>query len=146
MVMNSFGICISSRQWEGSACIQSALFFFLLSFGLGGEGFFCFIFPLFPTCPLQVPNMFPMCFPRVFPIAPGFNPRCFAQSPPLLTCIDGPKGEAIYHSIESFYFGEPPIVSTFFCNGPIKLTHCPPPKKKSWTCEAPPTIINMKQK
>jgi hypothetical protein len=51
-----------------------------------------------------VPNMFPrfpMCFPRVFPIAPRFNPICFAQSPPLLTYIHGPKGEALYHSIES---------------------------------------------
>jgi hypothetical protein len=47
--------------------------------------------------------MFPMCSPRVFPIAPRFNPVCFAQSPPLLTYIEGPKGEAFSHfSIESF--------------------------------------------
>jgi hypothetical protein len=51
---------------------------------------FFFIFPLFSTCSVQVPNgfpRFPMCSPRVFPIAPRFNPICFAQSPPLLTCV-----------------------------------------------------------
>ncbi len=39
----------------------------------------------FPVGSHQVSNMlprFPMCFPRVFPIAPRFNPICFAQSPP----------------------------------------------------------------
>jgi hypothetical protein len=35
---------ISCSQWEGSACTQSALFFFLLSFGLRGEEFFHFSF------------------------------------------------------------------------------------------------------
>jgi len=41
-------------------CIQSAFdLIFLLSLGLaGGEGFF-FIFPLFPTYSLQVPNKVP---------------------------------------------------------------------------------------
>ncbi len=48
-----------------------------------------------PNGSYQVPNMFhrfPMCSPMVFPIAPHFNPICFAQSPPLLTYIGGPKG------------------------------------------------------
>ncbi len=73
----------------------------------------CFLFPfkvcgggVFPTCSLQVPNMFPrfpLCFPRVFPI--HFNPICFAQSPPLLTYIGGPKGKALHLSIESFILG-----------------------------------------
>jgi hypothetical protein len=50
-----------------------------------------FFSPLFPNVPFkfpmdshQVPNMFPrflMCSSRVFPIAPRFNPICFAQSP-----------------------------------------------------------------
>jgi len=73
---------------------------FLLSFGFvwgggggGGEDFF-FVFPLFPTCSFQVPNG--------FPIALCFNPICFAQSPPLLTYIGGPKGEALHLFIESF--------------------------------------------
>ncbi len=62
---------ISCSQWEGSACTQSALIFFLLSFGWGDD---FFIFPLFPTSSIQVLIRFPMCFPKVFPIAPRFNP------------------------------------------------------------------------
>jgi hypothetical protein len=49
-----------------------------------------------------------MCSPRVFPIAPRFNPICFAQSPPLLTYIGGPKPEALHLSMESSILGEPP--------------------------------------
>jgi hypothetical protein len=48
---------------------------------------------------------FSMCSPRVFPIALGFNPICFAQSPPLLTYMGGPKGEALYIFIESSILG-----------------------------------------
>ncbi len=87
----------------------------------------------------QVPNMFckfSMCSPRVFPIAPSFNPICFAQSPPFLTYIGRPKGEPFHLSIKSSILGEPSIVSTCFCNGSIKITHC---KKNGWTCEAPST-------
>jgi len=48
------------------------------------------LFPRFVNkkflCSLQVPNVpnvFPKgCSPRVFPIAPHFNPICLAQSPP----------------------------------------------------------------
>ncbi len=68
---------------------------------------------------------FLMCSPRVFPIASCFHPTCFVQSPPLLTYIGGPKGEALY----TFNF--------VFCDGPIKLAHCK--KNKSWAHEAPPT-------
>jgi len=38
----------------------------------------------FPMGSHQVPHMFarfPMCSPRMFPISPGFNLICFAQSP-----------------------------------------------------------------
>jgi len=96
---------------EGSACTQSALIFFLLSFGLwvgGGEFFSLFLFPMGSH---QVLNMFPrfsMDSPRVFPIAPHFNPICFAQNPLLLTYIVGPKGKAIHLATESFILGEPP--------------------------------------
>ncbi len=51
-------------------------------------------------------NRFPMCSPWVFPIAPCFNPICFAQSPPLFTYIGGWKGEALHLSIESSNFWE----------------------------------------
>jgi hypothetical protein len=69
---------------------------------------FILFFPLFLTCFLQVPNMFPrfpMCSPRVLPIAPRFNPLYFAQSPPLLTYIGEPKGEALHLSMESSILG-----------------------------------------
>jgi hypothetical protein len=49
----------------------------------------------------------------VFPIAPLFSPICFAQSPPLLTYIGGPKGEEHHLSTESSILGAS-IVSTFF--------------------------------
>jgi len=110
-----------------------------------GEDFF-FIFPLFSLCSFQVPNGFPICFlkflmcsPRVFPIAPCFNPICFAQSPPLENLYRWAKGGGGTPSFNRiFYFGGASIVSIFvFCNGPIKRTHCK--KKKSWTFEAPPT-------
>jgi len=42
-----------------------------------------------------------MSSPRVFLIAPPFNPICFAQSPPLFSYIGGPKVEALHLSIES---------------------------------------------
>ncbi len=44
--------------------------------------------------------------PRVFPIAPRFNPICFAQRPPLLTYIAGLKGKALHLSIGYSIFGE----------------------------------------
>jgi hypothetical protein len=58
-----------------------------------------------------VPNMFPkfqMCSPRVFLIASGFNPICFAQNPPHLTYIHEPKGKALHLAIESSILGELP--------------------------------------
>jgi hypothetical protein len=58
-----------------------------------------------------------MRFPRVFPIEPRFNPICFAQSPPLLTYIGGPKGEVFYLSMESSTLGKPFNSNiVFFCD------------------------------
>ncbi len=90
---------------------------FLLSLG-GGEGFCSFLF-----CSHQVPNMFPI-------ITLHFNPFCFAQSPPLLTYIAGPKGETHYLSIESFTLGRLHSFNIFF-NGPIRLAHCKKIKNSS---------------
>ncbi len=62
----------------------------------------------FFLCSQHVPFKFPMGsdqVPNVFPIVPCFNPICFAQSPPLLTYIGGPKGEALYLYIKSFVIG-----------------------------------------
>ncbi len=80
----------------------------------------------------------PMCFPMLFRIAPQFNAICFAQSPPLLTYILGPKGEALHLSIEFSIVWGASIVSAFIIG--IAQPNCLiAKKKKSWTCEAPPT-------
>ncbi len=68
----------------------------------------------------QVPHMsprFPMRSPRVFPIAPCFNPICFAQSPLLLTYIGGQKGEAFHLSRESLILGSLHSFNFFFAMG-----------------------------
>jgi hypothetical protein len=49
----------------------------------------------------------------------------FAQSPPLLTYIAGPKGETLHLSIESSILGSLHSFNFFFFgDGPIKLAHC----------------------
>jgi len=117
--------------------------FFLLSFGWGGGGAWGEDFFSFSLCSLyvrfkfsmsshEVLNMFPkfsICSPRVFPRVS----LCFAQSPHFLTYIGGQKGEALHLSIESSILGAS-IVSTFFCDGPIKITHCKKKKKLDLLC------------
>ena len=66
--------------------------------------------------------------PWVFSIAPYFNPICFAQSPPLLTYIGGPKEEALHLSIESSIFVS---LHSFNFLGQGQSNSI----KKSWTCE-----------
>ncbi len=75
-------------QWVGWSMHSRCLDFFSFKFWVGVRGGFFFIFPLFPICSLyvpfkspmashQVPNMFfkfPMCSPRVFPLAPPLIP------------------------------------------------------------------------
>jgi hypothetical protein len=53
--------------------------------------------------------------------------------PLLLTYIDGRKHFIFQYNL--LFWGSS-IISTFICDGPIKLVHCK--KKKSWTWEAPP--------
>jgi len=73
--------------------------------------------------------MFPMCSPRVFPLAPN-NPICFAQIPPLLTYIGGPKGRnSILQKLNLLFWGAN-IVSFSFSDGPIKVAHCKNENKK----------------
>jgi hypothetical protein len=113
MVTNSFGnrnfMQPMGRPSMHSKCLDFFPFKFWVVGRGGGGGGRIFCFPLFPTCFLQVPNGFSICSlcvsPRLFPIAPCFNPICFAQSPPLLTYIGGPKGEALHLSIESSIMG-----------------------------------------
>jgi hypothetical protein len=51
--------------------------FFFFKEGMGDRIFILFLF--FP-CSHQVPKIFPHEFPRMFPTAPGFDPKWFAQS------------------------------------------------------------------
>ncbi len=97
MVTNSFGNKNFMQPMGRLSMHSKCLDIFPFKFWVCGGGFF-FHFSF-------VPFKFPMCSPRVFPIAPPFNPICFSQSPPLLTYIGGPKGEALHISIESFILG-----------------------------------------
>ncbi len=117
-----FQLLCRVSPWQGSAWTQSALIFFPLSFGRVGERIFSFFIcsqhvPFkFPMDSHQVLNIFrqsPMCSSNVFPIAPHFNPICFAQSPPLLTYIGGPKGETLHLSLESPILGSPHTFNFF---------------------------------
>jgi len=112
---------ISCSQWEGSASTWSALILFLLRFGGWGRIFFPFKFLMGSH---QVPTMFTrfsMCSSRVFPVAPCFNPICFAQSPPLLSYIAAPKGEAPHNSIESSTLESLHNFNFIFCDGLINM-------------------------
>ncbi len=140
MVTNGFGnrnfIQPMGRLSMHSKCLD---FFFLLSFGLGWGGGFFFIFPF-------VPNMFPrfsMCSPRVFPIASRFNPISSAQSPPLLTYIGRPKGEALHFFIESSIFGS--LHSFNFFLAMVQSNWLIATQKKKVGLVRHPRLINMKQ-
>jgi hypothetical protein len=47
------------------------------------------------------------------------------------------KGVGTPFANGNFYFGEPPMFQVYVCDGPIKMAHCPPKKKKK-TWEATP--------
>ncbi len=116
MVTNSFGNRNFMEAMGRLSMHSKCLGLFSLSFGLGrvGEVFFHFSFVLnmFSSSSKWVPIRFPMCSPRVFPIAPCFNPICFAQSSPLLTYVGGPKVEAFIFP-QNLLFGVAWIVSIF---------------------------------
>jgi hypothetical protein len=74
----------------------------------------------------------------VLPIAPRFNPICFAQSPPLLTYLCGTKGMAFHISIESSILESLNSFNIFFAIG---INYA---KKKTVGLVMPPQLINMK--
>jgi hypothetical protein len=142
MVTNSFGnrnfMQPMGRVNMPSKCLD---FIFLSFVGRGGCIFFFFFFSH------QVPNMFPrfpMCSPRVFPIAPRFNPICFAQSLPLLTYIGGAKGEPFHLSIESSILGKLHSFNLFFLWWVNQIGSLQ--KKKKVGLVWHPQLINMKQR
>jgi len=146
MVTNSFGNQkYMHSQWVGWSMHSKCLDFFSFKFwvlGGGGGGFFHFSFVpnMFPSSSQFVPYV-PKVSPNVFWVASHFNPRCFAQSPPLHTYIGGPKGEALHLPTESSILGSLHKFN-FFCDGPIKLTHC---NIKKVGLVRYPQLINMKQ-
>jgi hypothetical protein len=80
------------------------------------------------TYPLtHVPSKFS---PRVFPIAPHFNPTCVAESPSLHTYIGEPKGEALHLSIESSILGYLHSFQLFCVMGQSNWLIA---KKRGWT-------------
>ncbi len=117
-----WNIEISCSQWEGSACTQSALIFFLLSFGGGGgkgplgrEDFF--IFPLFSTCSQWVPIRFPIGSQCVVPqgcsqqhLHPYVLPKVLPFSPIQV----GQKGRNSLLQNRRVLFWGSSIVSSFF--------------------------------
>jgi hypothetical protein len=144
---------ISCSQWEGSAYTQSALIFLKIYFGWWGcGGFFSFFlcsqhvpfkFSMGSHQVLKMSLRFSMCSQRVFPIAPRFNPICFAQSPPLLTYIGGLKGEALHLSRESSIYGSLILSTLFFiCQSNWFIAK---KKKKKVELVSHPQLINMKQ-
>jgi hypothetical protein len=136
MVANSFGNRNFVQPMGRLSMHSKCLDFFPFKFWVGvGEDFFHFSFVPngFQSGSQYVPKV-----PNVFPIAPPLNPICFAQSPPLLTYIDGPKGEVFHLSIESSMLGKPPqfqLLILLWANQIGSL------QKRSWTCEAPPTKL-----
>ncbi len=75
-------------------------------------------------------------FLKGVPIAPRFNPICFAHSLPLVTYIVGPKGKALHLLIKCFIFGTLNSFNVFFVMSQLNWFIA---KKKNQTCEAPPT-------
>jgi len=139
MVTNSFGNRNFMQPMGRLSMHSKCLDFFAFKFGQGWGGRYFFIFPSFPICSLQVPNGFPsgsQYVPYVFPIAPCFNPIRFAQSPPLLTYVGGPKGETLHLCIEFSILGSLHRFN-FFLGRANQIGSLP--QKKCWTCEAPPT-------
>jgi hypothetical protein len=74
----------------------------------------------------------------VFPIAPRFNPICFAQSPPLNEIYEWAKGGRHCIFLKNLLFWGAFIISTYFFDGPIAG------KKKAGLVRHP-QLINMKQ-
>ncbi len=111
---------------------SKCLALFSFKFWVWGEGrifSFSFVpnmFPLkFSMGSHQVPNMlprFPMCSPRVFPIAPIFiHMFCRKSSPSHVYTWAKGRGTPSFHRF--FYIWGASIGSIFFCYGPIKLAH-----------------------
>jgi len=79
--------------------------------------------------------LFPMCSPRVFPIASRFNPIWFAQSPPLLTYTGGSNARHSIFQLNLLFWGSFHSFNFFWQRANQNSLQ----KKKFWVCESPPT-------
>jgi len=90
----------------------------------GAEGFSFFLCsPKFPMGSHQVLNMFPKGVPNTTSLKSHMF--CPKSSPSYLN--SWPKGEALH--LPRVIFWGASLVSTLFCDGPIKLAHCQKKKK-----------------
>ncbi len=113
---------ISCNQWEGPRMHSSALLFFLLSCGGGGNSSFPWFSMCFHYVPIKFPK-FPNLLPNIFSIAPHFYLVWFGKCCPPFTYIGGPKGRNSILQNRTLFWGDS-IISFFLSDGPIKLAHC----------------------
>jgi hypothetical protein len=144
MVANSFGNRNFMQPMVKLSMHSKCLDFFSFKFWVVvGEDFFHFSFVsnTFPSSSQRVPIRFPICSQgyQCVPTIDSLESIRFDQSPPLLTYIGGPKGEAIHLSLESSILGEPPWFQLFFLQWANKIGSFQKKKKRIWTCQAPPT-------
>ncbi len=126
-----------------SKCLDFSPF----KFWVGGAGLF-FIFPLFPTWSLQVPNGFPICFLGSQCIPQGCSQQHLALIPYVLPKVlpfspiqVGQRG-ALHLSIESSILGSLYSFNFFFAIGQSNSLIVE--QKKGWTLKQP-QLINMKK-
>jgi hypothetical protein len=134
MMTNSFG---NQKYMQPmgrlKACTRGTLNFFLLSLGGGGGGWgggrIFFHFPFVPNIFLsssQKCSLSSQCVPNsTLLLSHMFCPK---SSPSRLYRWAKGGGTQAFNRI--FYFEGASIVSTFFCNGPIKISCCKKRKKK----------------
>jgi hypothetical protein len=126
MVTDSFGNRIFMQPMGRLSMHSKCLDFFLSGGGgAGGRGRIFSFTNMFPIRSLGSPCVPQGCSQYHLALIPYLLP----QSPPLLTYIGGPKGEALHLSMESSILGSLASFNFFWGHGPIKLAHCQKKKK-----------------
>ncbi len=110
---------ISCSQWEGSACTQSALIFFLLSFGWGWQRIFfhfSFVPNMFLSSSQWVPIRLPICSQgsQCVPNSTSLESHMFCPKSSPSHLYRWAKGGSNLSFHRIFYFRRASIVSIFF--------------------------------